>query len=551
MALARIHHGILNPLPQPARSPDGRLWLFLDGEIYNDEFNVPNQSQALVEAYLQEGAELFPRLNGSFTLALMEPERHRLTLVADRTASLPVFHTQAGKLFAFAPEIKSLLNLPGQRREINPEAVSDFLSTGGILGGKSLVKDIHLLRPGQVLKVESPVPQERQYWKFAFADRRDERDPSLLQENLYQLILQALERQARRQVSSAVTLSGGYDSRFLLHCLRQLYPDRPLRTITWGIDENRPESDARVARRTAEYYRTDHTFFELQAEALPQHFPTFVRLSEGRVDAAGNYPEGLRIFERIRGEIGVEVLYRGNEFFGARAKVTRSKEGFYTAFIPDLALQPYSFTYLRPQVRRRLVELGVNERRRLEQSCPHDHPVDRKDYLFITERVPSYQSPLTQLKRQLIEERNPFLDNDIIEFVRRLPPARRIWKELFTQTVRRYMPLDEIGMAKHVSLIDWNARLQSEAQLQSFVREILLVRNNGFDELLDRPRLQTFLDRCFTPTRINRQAFRSRLLRKLQQRFDRYELPSFLEVFRLLILKVWADEFLQGSFHLE
>ena len=549
LSLLRLHRGILNPGHQPVSSPDGSLQLFLAGEIYNEDLDRTNQPASLLQAYLREGESLWKRLNGSYALALIEPSLKRLRLIADRTASVPIYYKQTPQLLAFSPEIRPLLALDTAIPKINPTALSNFLSSGCILEGQSLVGDIKILRPGQVLTVDASQVRLDFYWQFFYATERDPRDPRDLQEELFQLMLRAVERQTKDNIPSAVTLSGGYDSRSILGCMRRLYPEREIQTVTWGENPFLADSDAVVSERTARHYGTKHFFCTLRAAALPTHFRDFVRASEGRVDAAGNYPESLHIFKRIRDELGVQMLLRGNELFGVRSKVSRERQAWFTAFIPDLTTLPYSYSYLKPEVQRDLADLGYQQMRRLYCELPYDDAVDRKDHLFIAQRWPGYQSPLTQLKRRVIEERNPYIDNDLMEFVSRLPSKYRVWKNLYVETVQQKMPeLHRLGASKVISLIDWDARLTKDRALQNFVKEILLEKKNDFDALIDRSRLVEFVERAFKPRKTNRRSLRQRALRRLRRRLDRFELEVSLEIFRLMIVKIWADEFLNGEF---
>ncbi|HEX7342995.1 MAG TPA: asparagine synthase-related protein [bacterium] len=552
LCISHLHRSFPNPRLQPVASADGRFLLFLDGELFNEDLDLTDQPGSVLQAYLREGEALFSRLNGFFALALIEPEKHRLQLVTDRTASVPIFYLRRGNLLAFSPEIQPLLSLDNSPPKINPTALSNFLSSGSILEGKSLIGDIEILRPGQVLTVSGSQVRMDFYWQFFYAEKRDERDSRDLQEDLYQLMLRAVERQTKDNLPAAVTLSGGYDSRSILGCMRRLYPERDIRTVTWGEDQFLADSDAVVAERTARHYGTKHIFYTLRAAALPTHFREFVRETEGRVDAAGNYPESLHIFKRIRDELGVQILIRGNELFGARSKVTRDRQAWFTGFIPDLTTLPYSYSCLRPEIRRVLADLGCQQMQRLYRELPYDDPIDRKDHLFIAQRWPGYQSPLTQLKQRVIQERNPYLDNDLMDFVSRLPARYRTWKNLYVATVQQKMPeFRHLGASSVISLIDWDARLRKDRALQSFVQEILLERKNGFDSLMDRPRLVEFLEQAFKPKKTNRRSLGQRAQRRWRRRLDRFELEASLEIFRLMIVKIWADEFMKGEFPLE
>jgi asparagine synthetase B (glutamine-hydrolysing) len=549
LAITRLHQGILNPGAQPVSSPDGQVLLFLEGEVFNEDLDLNNQPLAILQAYLHEGQALFARLNGQFLLGIVELRQRRLTLVTDRIGTVALFYIRMGDLLAFSPRIKPLLSLPGFKPRLNPEALANFMSTGCLLEGKYLLQDIQLLRQAQVMTVEPHSVKIQPYWTFSYADQRDERDPKVLSQELSELVVQAVKRQTRDSIPYAVPLSGGYDSRSIVSSMRRLNPTQSLKTVTWGDEDHRPDSDVMVAQRLAEHLRTNHSFYRLGAEALPGNFHEYVRLSEARVDSAGNYPEGLGMFRRIRSELGVNLLYRGNEYFGIREAGSRYKEAVYLAFLPTFNLLPRSFKYLYPAVYDTLADLSESQMKRLMRQYRYESFIDTKDHLFINERFYAFHNPLTQLKRHIVEERNPLLDNDVIEFMRRVPTPLRIWKSLFHDVVSCLLPESgKIGICKVISLVDWDHRMQTDAKLQNFIRQTLLENANGFQQWVDRDKLIRFLDQSFTPRHINSRSLQRRVIRKIRKRLDIYELPPSEEIFRLMILKVWAEDYLKDNF---
>jgi hypothetical protein len=189
--------------------------------------------------------------------------------------------------------------------------------------------------------------------------------------------------------------------------------------------------------------------------------------------------------------------------------------------------------------------------RQLHGLNPYEDPVDRKDFLFVTLRCSGYQSPLTQIKRQVLEERNPYLDNDVMDFVARVPSQYRVWKNLFMSTVRnRIKGSTDIPFSKKVSLIDWDDRLINDRRLQALVTNVLFEKQNGFDEFFDQKKLRKFVEQAFQPKNINRRSLVNRANRKIRERLDHYQLEVNIELFRLLILKIWIDDYLRGEMSL-
>jgi asparagine synthase (glutamine-hydrolysing) len=550
-AIARIHKGILQNGPQPALSDDCKVAVLLEGEVFNEDFDLGNQPQSILSAYLEEGDSLFTRLNGSFCLIIVHSTPPCLKIVADRFATIPLYYTRKRDYLSFSGEIRPLLRVLGDEAKVNPLAVENYLAVGFILDGQTLLNGVKCLRPGEMLSVEDGQMKVERYWQFAFTEQRDERQQSELEEELSWLCARAVQRQTKGDYQIAIPLSGGYDSRSLQYYWLQTNGHQPFPTISWGATEDKPRTDAWVARLLSCHLRTDHTFYPLQPGELVNHFEDFITLDEGRTDAITNYPRALKVLNDIRERLDVDILLRGNEIFGVQKRVYRENDARHYAHTDDLSFFPYSFQYLETDVYKNLLDMGVEQARHIQESCPHADPIDIKDWLYVAQRYSGYQSPLTGIKRRVIEERNPFLDNDIVDFVSRLPADYRISKALFKATMRNQMPgFTSVEFARKDSLVDWDSQIVSDTRLQSLINHVLFEKQNEFDAILNQGRLRQFVQNSFR-TKTNRpKTLITRTNRRLQERMDRYTINPSTEIFRLMILKLWTDEFLNGEFSL-
>jgi len=552
IAVTRIHRGIVNPQKQPVVSANGRYRLFLDGEIFNEDMDLENQASAILEAYIREGEDLFKRLNGTFLIILIDDKKRLFQIIADRLATVPVYYYRKNDLLAFSPDIKPLLHLIDGTPVVSALAVENFLATGFILDGRTLIDGLYCIRTAEIVQVEGEEVSVRRYWQFAYEEQRDRRSREEIEVDMREVCKQAVKRQLVGQHKLALPLSGGYDSRSILYFWKMLQPDAEIHTVSWGVDETIPDTDSYISRKLSEHNHTIHNFFPLEADGLTDHFREFVLRDEGRTDTVGNYAQGLTVFDRIRDEVGIDILLRGNEIFGARGKAYRMKDVMHVAFMDDLTCFPNSFHYLKSKVYRNLVEVGQEQMRQLHAINPYDDPVDRKDFMFILLRLSGYQSPLTRLKKQAIEERNPYFDNDIMSFMATIHSEHRVWKNLFMSSMRNQVPgFTDIEFMKRVSLIYWDGLLKTDAKLQAFINHILFERRNGFDDILDQRKLRSWIKHCLSPKPFNRRSLVNRANRRIKQQFDQYTLDANLEIFRLMILKVWVDEFANGEFNMK
>ena len=533
--------------PTVSGDEEGSAYLF--GEIYDDNGPKADPTLGLLAAYRREGDEFLGRLNGQFALMFLENRPRRFSLICDRTASTPIFYANPAGRLLFASTLRELIDLIGSPRKISLPALASFLACGFFCNGLTLIEGARLLAPGQMLVAEGSKIQVHTYWEYGFGAERDVRSERLLQEELYELLLQAIARRTKENDRFGIMLSGGYDSRALLACVRRLRPAADLHTVTWGEAEGRPHSDAEIARTIALKAGAAHSFFKLSASALPDHFRDYVRLSEGRTDAVGNYPEGLTILERCRDSSSLAYLLRGDECFGDDpvANEAEALHGLSLHRLDDLSC---CFDYVKIPILRALREVSAEQIRQILQSCPPGELYDRRDYLGYRQYLFGYLNPLNQLKQRAIAVRNPHLDNDIVNFINRLPSSLRLGKAFFRQTVERMMPeVCRIEFARRSSMINWNARLQTDSRLQAYVRRVLLTDRHAFDDLIDHRLLGEFLQGAFSPSSWNR-SWLHRTRKRWERMKGQFALDPASQVFRLMILKIWTDEFMSGHFEL-
>ncbi len=543
----------LDPPLQAQSARTRRLCAFFYGELFGDLKSAENIAAEVATGFEEYNGTFLARLNGSFLVMFHDAERRRITVAGDRTASLPLYYTQLGNILAFGFHLAAFCNLPGFRPVLCSEAVADFLGCGFLLENLTMIKDIRRLGPGQVLIVDDQEVITRSYWRYSFSINRRKDSREDLTRALGNLVQTAVRRRLNED-GIGIPLSGGYDSRSILGCVKKAQPELEVPTITWGVDENRPDSDAVIAAAIARHLKTPHVFFPLVPDELPVHFHDFVRLDEGLTDGVGNYPQGLYIFNQIRSRLNVNVLLRGDEVFGWKENISTIPELLHSLDIHELARLPGNYTYLQKRSRRTLEETGGEQMARILRQVPYDDLHDVKDHLYFNQRLAGYLQPLNQLKMHVLWIRNPYLDNDILDFIAHLPTEMRLGKNLFISAVRRTFPeLDRFPIAERHNLIDWDSTLRRNPVLARFVRDGLLQEDDGFFDLVDRRRLEMYLVRAGQQELGATGGVLARAVRipgKLTGMINRkrgyFRLDFSVEVFRLLILRAFIHEFLGG-----
>ena len=143
---ARFHSGfghkrlaILDLSPtghQPMVTPSGRYWITFNGEIYNFQdlreelrgrgcqFQSTGDTEIILHAYEQWGADCVKRFNGMFAFAILDTQSGRLFAARDHIGIKPFYYWHQGDRLVFASEIKGILECPFVDRRPAPELVS-------------------------------------------------------------------------------------------------------------------------------------------------------------------------------------------------------------------------------------------------------------------------------------------------------------------------------------------------------------------------------------------------------------------------------------------
>jgi asparagine synthase (glutamine-hydrolysing) len=157
---------------QPMGNEDGSVQVTFNGEIYNHadlrreltakghEFHTRSDTEVIVHLYEEHGDDLVHKLRGMFAFALWDGVRRRCLLARDRVGLKPLYYYHDHRKLLFGSEVKAILACPDVPREIDLEALEDYLSLGVVTGERSIFRGIRKLPPGHVLTIDQDHWQE-------------------------------------------------------------------------------------------------------------------------------------------------------------------------------------------------------------------------------------------------------------------------------------------------------------------------------------------------------------------------------------------------------
>lgn len=213
---------------QPMRNETGSRVLVFNGEIYNyrelredlvrrgHQFKTRSDSEVLLHGYEEYGADLLGKLRGMFSFAVWDEEREELFAARDFFGIKPFYYAMVGDVLVFASEIKGILEYPGYRREVNEEALEQYLSFQYSVLPETFFRGIFQLQPGHYLTYhcgKRELKVTRYFRPELLPARRGKQKEQI--EKVRQVLGQSVERHLVSDVKVGSFLSGGVDSGLL------------------------------------------------------------------------------------------------------------------------------------------------------------------------------------------------------------------------------------------------------------------------------------------------------------------------------------------------
>lgn len=161
--------------------------------------NIP-VGQLLLNLFKKEGLSSFYTLNGRFVIAIWNKQEKTLKLISDRHGFCKLFYWTSPKQFLFASEYKAIIWHEDFKKEIDEEALADFMALGYCLGNKTFFKNVKLLPHGSVLVFQQGKLFTERYWEYSFKNA----DTPLKEideyiHTYYELLTKAVKKQVEKK----------------------------------------------------------------------------------------------------------------------------------------------------------------------------------------------------------------------------------------------------------------------------------------------------------------------------------------------------------------
>ena len=476
---------------QPIGNEDGSLWVTFNGEIFNyveigDElrerghvFATRSDTEVIVHAYEEWGADCFNRFNGQWAIGLWDRRANRLILSRDRMGVRPLYYHLAPGRIAFASEVKALFADPAVPRQLDPAGLDQVLTYWSAVAPRTPFAGISQLPPGHVGYFDDAGFRSEPFWRIDFPPRGEEPGQDLHENaaRLRDLVVQATRlRFARSDFPVGAYLSGGIDSAVTAAAIRH-FTDADLATFSLRFADAEFD-EGRYQQQMVEQLGTHHRDIVVSNSDIAEVFPQVVWHAEAPLLRTAPAPLFL-LSKLVRGS-GYRVVVTGegaDEVLGGYDIYREAKVREFWARDPESTIRGRAAELLYPWMARNpgqapafargffgqdldLADPALSHRPRWNSTgalkrmltqgmrAAIDEAADpeitdlmpassrswdslsRAQWLEMTTLLPGYilaSQGDRMLMANSVEGRFPFLDREVIEFANALPARHKLF----------------------------------------------------------------------------------------------------------------------------
>ena len=523
---------------QPMFADDGKLVLVFNGEIYNYKelrsdlkrkgfvFQGESDTEVLLKLYLSEGKKMLSKLNGIFTFAILDINSELLFLARDALGVKPLYYSTEDNVFAFASEIKALLKLIPNNKELDVESINRYLSFLWCPGDGTPLKSVKKLLPGEAIIVKNGCITDKWLWyKLPILNNTNKNlDKGRSISGVTKYLRQAVHRQMVADVPLGAFLSGGLDSSAVVAFAKEVNPDiRCFSIETKGKQDKGFVADLPYAKRVAKHLNVSLDVVSIESHRMASDLESMiVQLDEPLAD-----PAALNVLyiSQLAREQGIKVLLSGaggdDLFTGYRRHYALQLERYWGWLPKSVRTGLKGITKnlnTDNSINRRIVKMfngaGLNSRDRLinyfrwsddsllqslyspefrQQLAGSNSNQVMQDFLepiltsassldqmlaleqrfFLTDHNLNYTDKMSMAAG--VETRVPFLDLDLVNFAARIPDKFKqkgsVGKWVLKKAMEPYLPKEVIYRPK----TGFGAPLRTwiKHDLQELLRDVL------------------------------------------------------------------------------
>lgn len=425
-----------------------------NGELYNTmelrrklqsrgiQFQTNCDTEVLLYAYIEWGADCLERLNGIFAFAVWNGGDEELFLARDRLGVKPLFYSEPRSgTFLFGSEPKAMLANPHIKPIVGKEGMAEIFAVGPArTPGHGVYEQMRELKPGHFMIYGRNGLRTRPYWQLASHEHPDDEETTAL--TIRDLLRDTVERQLVSDVPVGTLLSGGLDSSALTAIAADWYKRRRgERLSTFSVDytdndkhfkasDFQPNADAPWIKRMSDFLDTAHVHIEFDTPELVAALKSAVRARDlpGMADVDASLLLFCREIKKrvtvaVSGEAADEI-FGGYPWFHRREALEADTFPWALSLPARASLLAKEFAaWIEPEnyVRRRYTE-AIEEVPVLQGEDRNKARMREMSWLNITRFMPTLLDRKDRMSMAVgLEVRVPYCDHRLVEYVWNIP----------------------------------------------------------------------------------------------------------------------------------
>jgi asparagine synthase (glutamine-hydrolysing) len=473
---------------QPICNEDGTVVLVCNGEIFNyrelraeleargHRFRTRTDVEVLVHLWEEMGPACVERLNGQFAFAVWDSREQRLFLARDHFGVNPLYFTVTEGFLLFASEIKAILQHPAAPRQVDLVGLDQVLSLPGLVSPRTIFQGIESLKSGSWLLATMPEClaggiEVREYWDLDYPlecpqTAADGHPEEYYIEGLWEIFERSVERRLQADVPVGLFLSGGLDSSLVSAVAVRLSNGAPRHSFSIAFDSAEID-ETRYQRLMAKALGCRHHEIRIGDDEIASRLCEMVWHCESPVKESFNTCSlALAAVARdagvpvVLGGEGADELFGGYpgyrfDALGAREDDPLDVDAALERELRERLWGDPDLFYEKDQTAFREVKAALYSERVLERFAEVDclehplvdtarlrgrHPLHKRSYLDFKLRLSDHllsEHGDRMVMARSVEGRYPFLDIELVDFARRIPPALKVKDFTEKYVVRR------------------------------------------------------------------------------------------------------------------
>ena len=211
---------------QPMYNEDKKIVITFNGEIYNHQelraeliekghiFANNSDTEVLIHAYEEYGEDMLNKLRGMFAFVIWDSEKETLFGARDFFGIKPFYYAVVDGNLVYGSEIKSILEYPGYKKELNETALENYLTFQYSVLDETFFKGIYKLMPSHCLTFHKGELKVKRYWEPTFEADNNASLDTLIQE-IDDAMHDSVEHHKISDVEVGSFLSSGVDSSYV------------------------------------------------------------------------------------------------------------------------------------------------------------------------------------------------------------------------------------------------------------------------------------------------------------------------------------------------